>query len=570
MAGTTIFDNATILTMVPGRAPARAIAFEEGRIVAVGNSSEVRNAGGPGAEVIDLEGLAVTPGFIDAHQHFSSSAIELDCTDCSAGSAPTIERLQENLRQAARGLAENSWLIGTGYDELALAERRHPLRGDLDDACPERPVLLCHYSGHEAVANSKALQLGRIDRHTPDPVAGIIMRGRGREPNGRLIETAFSRLHMLAESSLAENAPDSIDDRISRYQNALFAAGITRVCDATVSPRDERIFEHWAQSGRLRMPVVTMAASREGLLCPPWDRLNGCGPRTGDGTEGLRTGPLKLFFDGANRCAFRMSIGQTVSVTIRTITRSLRTGSAGLLHNAKDVGMRLTRNLHVRTGVQFFTLEEGRRIVEQACERGFAIAIHAIGNSAIDQAIDAIGRVRAIHTDCPPPRIEHATFITRRAARRAADLGIAVVAQPAFIDLPVLHEMPLPSGIRLLAHRTLIDSGVKLAGSSDAPVASFDPLTAMRAAISRRSRSGKQLGPEEAIRPDEALALYTREAAYVLGSLDVAGTLEPGKRADLVVLSENPISTPAALARTRVECTVLAGEPVYTAGTDQD
>jgi predicted amidohydrolase YtcJ len=566
MPQVTIFDNGHVLTMVPGRAPARAIAFAGGHIVAVGDSTEVAAAAGSAAEVIDLNGRAVCPGFIDAHQHFSLAAIEHDCVDCSPAFAPSIEAIQQRLRSAASSLSDGAWLIGLGYDEFALRERRHPIRDDLDAACPRHPVLLCHYSAHEAVANSRALEAGRIDRHTPDPPAGIIARTHAGEPNGRLIETAFARLHMIAQTALVDRDPDSVYRQLRRYQNDLVAVGITRVCDATVSPCHEQLYQQARDNGCLTMPIVKMVASALGILCPPWDRLETSGPRTGEGPEHLRTGPLKLFFDGANRCMFRMTIGQLAAVTLRILWRALRSRSTGVLRSTGDLDMRLGRDLRVQTGVQFFTIGDGRRMIETACELGFAIAIHAIGNAAVDQAIEALGRVRAKHCDVPPPRIEHATFITAEAARRAADLGIAVAAQPGFVDLPVFQVMPTPGAFRVLAHRTLIDAGVRVAGSSDAPVIGFDPLAAMRAAVSRRSRSGTEVHPEEAIRPDEALGLYTREAAHALASLDVTGTLEAGKRADLVVLSEDPTTSPAALFRTRLERTVLAGEVVYSAG----
>jgi predicted amidohydrolase YtcJ len=566
MARATVFDNATVLSMVPGRASARAIAFADGRILAVGDGATVIAGTGPDPDVIDLAGRAVCPGFIDAHQHFSLAAIERDCVDCSPALAPSIEAIQQRLRNAASTLPDGAWVVGLGYDEFALREQRHPIRDDLDAACPRHPVLLCHYSAHEAVANSRALEAGRIDRHTPDPSAGIIARTHAGEPNGRLIETAFSRLHMIAHTALVERDPDTIYRQLRRYQNDLFAVGITRVCDATVSPCHEQVYQQARDNGHLPMPIVMMAASAEGLLCPPWDRLDAAGPRTGDGPEHLRTGPLKLFFDGANRCMFRMTIGQVAAITLRILARAIRSRSTGVLQSTGDLDMRLGRDLRVRTGVQFFTVEDGHRMIERACELGFAIAIHAIGNSAVDQAIEALGRVRSKHRDVPPPRIEHATFITPEAARRAADFGIAVAAQPGFVDLPVFHVMPTPGAFRVLAHRTLIDAGVRVAGSSDAPVIGFDPLAAMRAAVSRRSRSRAEVHPEEAIRPDEALALYTREAAHALGSLDVTGTLEPGKRADLVVLSEDPTTSATALFRTRLERTVLAGEAVYSAG----
>jgi predicted amidohydrolase YtcJ len=235
-----------------------------------------------------------------------------------------------------------------------------------------------------------------------------------------------------------------------------------------------------------------------------------------------------------------------------------------VLRDTGDLGFHLGPDLALHTGVRCFSIDDGRRIVEAACDAGFSVAIHAIGNGAVEQAIDALGRARAKHRDSPPPRIEHASIIDADAARRAADLGIAVAAQPHFITLPVFDEMPRPPGLRFLAHRTLIDAGVRVGGSSDAPVTAFEPLAAMGSAVTRRTRSGAKLHEEEALSAHEALALYTREAAYIDGSLDIAGTLEPGKRADIVVLSADPCGRGEdTFADVRVDRTILGGQTVF-------
>lgn len=558
MTGTTVFTNAVVHSMVPDASPHRSIAHAGGRIVAVGSERDVVAAAGAQATLEDLGGRTVVPGFIDPHHHFLSAVIESEALDASVRAACSIAALKELLQAHHRRRPEGAWLLAVGYDELALQDRRHPLRGDLDDACPGRPVLLVHYSVHEAVASSRALQLAGIDRHTPDPPAGMIDRGRCGVPTGRLIEAAFSRAYQLAVADLLVRIPAAVGGRIFDYEERLFKVGITRIGDPGVPPAHEAIYRQALERGSLRMPILMLPASAEGLLCPPYDRLDGS--RTGQGPEHLRTGPLKLFFDGANRCAMRLSIAQAAGTAARMLSRAIASRSLAALRGVNDAGPHLAGDFTVRTGMQFLSLAEGQRLAEDACARGFSIAIHAIGNAAVDQAIDTLTHVRDRHPDTPPPRIEHACFVTPEAARRAADAGIAVVAQPAFIALPTFNELPVPRGLRLLAHRTLLEAGVRVAGSSDAPVTGFDPLVAMRRAVDRRSIAGRPLQIDEAISPQQALAMYTREAAYVSGCLQQTGTLEPGKRADIVVLSNDPL---VALEDTAVERTIVAGQVMY-------
>jgi len=569
MSRIEIFTNAVVHTLVAGQRPVDAIAIQDGRVIAVGREAHAMASSHEGALVEDLRGRAITPGFIDAHQHFIGATLQSIATDCSTAAVESIEEILAMLAGAARDLPEGAWVFGVGYDEMKLREHRHPTRAELDAACPHHPALLSHYTWHEGVANSRALELASFGRHTPNPAAGILERTRRGTLTGRVIETAFSRIDALAEDDLLARETERFLERMRAYQNELFAAGVTRLCDATVPEKHEPLYRRAAAEGFLRMPVAMMACSGHGHLWPPWDRLTGA--PTGHGPENLRVGHFKIFMDGANRCALELTFRQTASSLAQALATSIRARSSAALRGTGDLGFRIGRDLRVRSGVAYYDIAEGRKLVARACERGFSVAIHAIGNAAVDQAIDALARARATHPDAPPPRVEHATVIGPDAAQRAADAGIAVATQPFFIRLPTLGELPKPPGLRFLAHRTLLDAGVRVAGSSDAPVTELAPLLAMRAALDRRTCSGERLQPEEAVDASEALAMYTREAAYALGVLDCCGTLEVGKRADLVVLSEDPLAPlPGGLARTRVERTLLGGDVVYSAAARAD
>jgi hypothetical protein len=216
----------------------------------------------------------------------------------------------------------------------------------------------------------------------------------------------------------------------------------------------------------------------------------------------------------------------------------------------------------IRTGIRIYARDEATAIVKGAVDRGFAVATHAIGNEAIDTALGAYESAGAALSRRARPRLEHAMFLDRETVRRIAGVGAAVVTQPNFLAVPAIASAASIPRVRNMPLRWLLDAGVAVAGSSDFPVAGFDPLDAIRAAVTRRTAIGRTYEPDQCITVDEALTLYTRTAAEVSGAGDRCGTLEAGKRADLLVLS-GPISTPASLEGVRVASTVLAGDVVF-------
>jgi predicted amidohydrolase YtcJ len=215
----------------------------------------------------------------------------------------------------------------------------------------------------------------------------------------------------------------------------------------------------------------------------------------------------------------------------------------------------------LHAGILYYSGEEASEVVGRAVERGYAVAIHAFGNEAVDQALSALAKVRKTHPDAPPPRIEHAAILDDALIVRAADLGVQIVTQPAFLQPFGAAPAPEPVGLRLLPLRSLADRGVHVASSSDGPMA-YDPLLALRAAVTRQATPRRRIHADEAISPEAWLRMATLEGARAAASLDVAGSIEPGKRADLVVLNQSPLE-PEKLDGLRVDATLLAGELVY-------
>ncbi|MBI4508901.1 MAG: amidohydrolase [Deltaproteobacteria bacterium] len=558
-----VLQGVTVLTMTERQATAEAVAFDENGILAVGRSDHVLAQAGPSARVRTLEGHAVVPGFVDAHHHFSTAVLFQGTVNCRPGAVFSIGDIQRRFRRAAEDIPPGSWVVGYGYDQSRLAEKRYPTRQDLDAACGDRPAVLVHYSFHELVASTRALELARIGRSTPDPVGGRIERsafGLGL-PTGRLVETAQGPVERLAWEALLASLGDNLLDSIARYERSLFACGITLVNDPTVSPDIELLFQRARAAGKLHMPVVMMPVGDTGYLCPPWDRLEG--RPTGEGSHDLSIGPLKVFFDGGETCAVCLSPQQAIGTLGRAVAMSWTQRTLTPLGNLRRTPFRMGADLRLHAGARYHADDNAASaLVERAVERGFAVAIHAIGNSAVAQAAEALGRVRGYHRDIPPPRIEHAILLEKDQPLRLAQAGLSVVTQPWFLSLFSPSLVPPLHGLRVLPLRTLMDRGVHVAGSSDAPVGQVAPLEAIRMAVSREISGGVFVEPDEAIDAYRALAMYTREGARVSGCLHRVGTIEPKKRADLVILSHDP-RAPKTLGDVRVVETVLNGRTVY-------
>ena len=368
----------------------------------------------------------------------------------------------------------------------------------------------------------------------------------------------MSRVETLARKSLCAHDLEGFLARLAEHHCAMAAAGITRVVDATVPTDLIAVYREAARRGLLTVPTVMLPVSTSGYLETPWDALDG--PKTGHEEGPLVVGPLKLVFDGAPGCAMCLGWWQLAGTTLSAWAMSLRQRSLDPLRTTLSVKPRL--GLSIRTGISIYRRDEARDIVRAAVDRGFALATHAIGNDAVDVALSAYEATGASLGAAGLPRLEHAAFLDRELVRRIAGLGVAVVAQPHFMSMPPYATAPSIPGLRNAPLRWLLDAGAKVAGSSDFPVAGFEPLDGVRSAVSRKTSRGHVYEADQRIELDEALVLYTRAAAEACGHLDRCGTLEAGKRADLVVL-DAPLGSGKELDSARVRATVIDGEIVF-------
>jgi predicted amidohydrolase YtcJ len=483
------FVGGRILTMEPGGEP-EVLIVEGDRIAAVG--PRVLLDSHPGAEVVDLAGRTLLPGFIDAHNHLSLAALQPRWADLSqAKDAPAVRTA---LVGQARREPEADWVRGFGWS----AAGDFPLsRHDLDDLGLDRPVLVTHFSVHQALTDARGLDALGIGPSTPDPDGGLIERDAAGRPTGLLIERAWSLAH---ERSLAGyDDPDRWGELIAQRARTLVTEGITCVHDAACPPAAEAIYARMAAAGELPISVLAMPHPVALLSGVDPDRLDG--PPTGEGDDWFRIGALKLFADGGAQPAIDAHVGGEP----------------------------------VRTGIGFADLHDG---VNAAVARGFAVAVHAMGNVGLEATLDAFTDALRAHPGWDQRfRVEHVTLATGPQLDRMADLGAIGVVQPGFVEVmgSRLGELRFDDAT-WLPFASALERGITLAGSSDDPCAQRPPLVVSPFGASRRSSNNHVLHPEESVSLEDWLRAYTVGAATAGGQLAERGTLREGKRADFVAL----------------------------------
>jgi predicted amidohydrolase YtcJ len=515
--------NGNVLTQASPDARS-AVGVRGGRVAVVGDDRTVLAAAGASARRVDLAGRTLVPGFNDAHAHIWKIG-HLLTTMLDLRRVGSIAELVAAVERFAGRLPEDGWLLGRGYNEAMLSENRPPTRDDLDRAAPNRPVVLTRTCGHIYAANSVALQRAAIDANTPAPIGGVIEREDNGRPTGLLRETAMGLITRVMP-------PPTADDYEAMILAALkhqLSLGITSSADCGVPPQILDVYR--AADARRVLParVNVMPLRRiDGVAVPV--------PLPAQyASDMLRVDTIKFLADGG-----------------------LSGATAALSVDYRHAPGK---------GVLRFDHDELRELCRETHEAGWRIATHAIGDVAIGQMLD-IYESLGPHRRGLAHRIEHFGLPDAGQLTRASRLRVIAAPQPIFIHSlgrNFRHCLPDAFLPRTYPIRAMLDAGVRIALSSDAPVVEDDnPLTGMMAAITRRDSEGQLIAPAQAITASEALHGYTMGGAVATGDETNRGSIEPGKWADLAVLSADPLTAvPESLPEITVDITVLGGRIAY-------
>jgi predicted amidohydrolase YtcJ len=525
-----VVRNAKVWTGDPARPLAEGIAILGDRIVAAGSAAEIEAWRSPRTQVINARGKLVIPGFNDAHVHFMEGGRQLDNVDLRDATTPAefARRIGERAQKAP-----NDWILGGDWDEQQWNPVALPTRELIDGLTPSTPVFVIRYDGHQALANSVALRLGRIDSKTPDPPGGSIARDARGNPTGILKDAAMSAVYKVIP------APTPAQQMYTAKKALAYAAslGVTSIQDMNPSYSDISTYMQLAEKGELTTRIY--AAPLETEL---GDQAK-IGIRHAFGSSFLRLGAIKGFADG--------SLGSTTAYFFEPYTDS--PGTRGLLADEMQ------------------SIPAMRDRLLKGDDAGLQICIHAIGDQAISITLGLFEEIEKAHgvrdRRC---RIEHAQHVAPQDFDRFAKLQVIASVQPyhAIDDGRWAEKRIGPERAKTTyAFRTFLNRGVRLALGTDWYVAPLNPMLSVYAAVTRATLDGKNPGgwiPEQRLTVEEAVSAYTAGSAYAEFQEEEKGTITAGKLADLVILSRDILRIdPSQIRDVKVETTIVGGRIVF-------
>jgi predicted amidohydrolase YtcJ len=523
---TSLWTNGRIYTARSDIPSVSALVVRNGEIAYAGDTDTAARIAGKHARVINLDGACLLPGLNDAHLHFLSTG--LAAAQIDAHWKPKDEILSA-VRDAALSAKPGAWIIGRGWNQEVWNPAEMPTRGELDAVSPDAPVALTRTCGHMLWVNSRALALAGIGKNTPDPFGGEYLRD-GDDPTGVMSDTAMSPIHGV----MGEPSGEKKKEALKFAQAMLFEYGITSVSDAGEEADDLDLIETLFADGTLKIRIDAMFKPRDASLEEMLDeskKIFARGPKTGLYGGRLRRAAFKLLADG-----------------------SFGARSAWMLNDYSD------QPGHRGKGI--LTDEALYALVRESFGAGFQVSVHAIGDAANRQVLDAYEHVlKSSPRRDRRPRVEHAAALSPRDIGRFAELGVIPSMQTIHAESD--RDMACSRlGERCeftYAWRKLLSTGVKIPNGTDSPVEPADPWRALHSAI-----TGEGFHPEERMTREEALMSYTAWPAYAQFEENVKGTLAPGRAADFTIIDRDFMTCAADEIRNigAVE-TVLGGETVF-------
>ncbi|WMX53316.1 amidohydrolase [Peribacillus sp. R9-11] len=531
MQADIVFINGEVITVDQRNKVVEAVAVKGNRISAVGSNREVKDFIGEETKVIDLQGKTLLPGFIDAHIHLILYGVNQLAVSCKDEHIKSIEDLLNDLKEKASTIPKGEWIRAWGFNETVVKEKRYPTIAELDTISVEHPIIVSRTCSHISVVNSKALEIAKINEKSENPTGGIIEKDKTGRFTGRLIETAN-----MIMTEIASYTESELMKAVKIASEHFVAAGITSIHEAgAYGPESFRLLQQAVKSKDIRVRIYAMIGSLNNSH-EFVNKMVEAGVVTGTGDERFKIGPAKLFTDGS-------STGPTIA------TRETYSSDPN------------------NFGILYYSEEEIYQVLGQAHKKGYQITVHAQGDRAIEMYLNCVEKAleespRKEHRH----RIEHAGISSPDLQERMKNLELIPIPNPPFPyefgDIYIQHYGNRVN--HMYAVRDFIDNGIIAAGGSDAPVTDYNPLLGIHVAVNRRSQSGSEIGVAQSISVMEAIKLYTWNGAYASFEEDIKGSIEVGKLADFVVLTDSILKVnPLHIKDLQVESTIIDGEILY-------
>jgi predicted amidohydrolase YtcJ len=571
----TIYHNGPIVTMVKDGHRVEALAVKAGKILNVGSKSDVMAAKGPQTKVVDLKGHCLMPGFIDPHSHVVLQSVKFATVNLDpkpigeVGSIADIQRLMRE-RIEKEKIEPGKWVIGWGYDDTGIKEMRHPTREDLDAVSTEHPIMMMHISAHLLAGNSLMLEEIGVGPDTPDPEGGVIRRmADGKTPNGVLEELAMT----LVVKKLPVPTPEQAMVILKKGFEFYAEAGITTAQEGSAFPGAEKLLAAMAAQDMLPIDIVTYPLYK---ACDDAVLEAIVADRTATGR--FRRGGLKMTVDGSIQ-------GYTAFLSKPYYVQPGNTEPTAD-HCNSDRAERIFVSEEIPTpvkneppkpkegeyrGYANMTLEEVTDWLRRCDEKGVQVHVHTNGDGATDMLIEA---VKAVRKDSPRPELRTTIIHAQTMREDQLDFSAKHGLVPSFFSIHVTfwgdrHRdifLGPDRAARISPAKSALNRNMKFTLHHDAPVAGISMLAVASASVNRMTTGGNELGPEQRITAFEALRAITADAAWQYFEEDRKGTLETGKLADLVILSDDPLAVdPMKMADIKVLETIKDGKMVFSA-----
>ncbi|MCG7334997.1 amidohydrolase [Sporosarcina sp. ACRSM] len=528
-----ILINGNVITMDVKLPRANSIVIKKGEIIHVGTNEEGLKFKGEHTEVMDLEGKTTLPGFIESHIHPTIYGVYLLELDCRSQSVSSIDEILELISDSTKKVPVGEWIRGWGWDDSKLKEKRYPTRWDLDKVAPNHPVVLTRTCEHMAVLNSKALELSGISKDTKNPPGGYIERdAETGELTGLLKEAARDWI------AVPKYGFQDIVHGMELAQEDFAKWGITTVHDMSTQTKDMQVYQHLQGADKLKVRVrpwiwAINQNGWEGLL----DQILSMGIRSGFGNDFIKIQGVKFMLDGSVG-------GRTAAVAEPYVDDA-------------------------ELGILYCGVEDIYPSFEKAIASGLRVAVHGIGERAIEVAVQAFEKVNEnMDITHMRNRIEHCALPTDDQLKRVKNLELIAASSIGFlhhIGDSYMNNLGPERMKRVYPHKSFKEHGIVAPGNSDLPVTGGNPWTGIYTAVTRKTITGQVLDTTQNITIDDALKAYTTDAAYSSFEEQTLGVIKPSAKADIIVVSDDPFKIETEKIKDiQVERTFVDGKQVYS------